>query len=169
MRPTLFDPDPADVADTTDDWYTPPWLFQAAGLVFDMDVAAPIDPTRRTCPARRYLTPVEDGLTHPWSGIIWCNPPYSNPGPWVDRFAAHAQGGLLLVPAALSAWLGTVVACADALTIAFCEFIRPDGRRDKPRGISLVLAARSGICIEALRQVAAVDKHARGAYLVRPS
>lgn len=46
---TLFDPNPEAVADTSD--------VRAAGLVFDLDVAAPVDPARRTCPAQRYLTP----------------------------------------------------------------------------------------------------------------
>ena len=164
----LFQVSAGDVADTNDDWYTPPWLFKAAGLTFDMDVAAPVDPARRTCPARTYLTPIEDGLTYPWQGIVWCNPPYSRPGPWVDRFAEHGDGGLLLIPAAASAWLGTVLAAADALTITYAEFIRPDGRTDKPRGISLILAARGLACSEALTRIAAADKHARGAYLVRP-
>ena len=65
----LFDVSPADVADTSDDCYTPRWIFDAAGLVFDMDVAAPVDPSRRTCPAAQYLTPVEDGLAQPWTGL----------------------------------------------------------------------------------------------------
>lgn len=64
----LFDVTAADVADTNDDWYTPPWLFEAAGLMFDFDVAAPVDPSRRTCPARAFLTPIEDGLAQEWGG-----------------------------------------------------------------------------------------------------
>jgi len=88
----LFEIGPADVATTTDDYYTPPWIFDAAGLIFDMDVSAPVDPSRRTCPARRYLTPVEDGLTQPWDGLVWMNPPFSGTAAWVERFARHGSG-----------------------------------------------------------------------------
>jgi hypothetical protein len=163
----LFDIDPAGVADTGDDWYTPPWLFEAAGLVFDLDVAAPVSAARRTCPALAYLTPVEDGLTHPWHGVVWCNPPYSGPGPWVTRFASHPSG-LMLVPAARSRWLGELVAAADATALISCEFGRPDGSRVSPGGMALLLAARGSACVSALVRVAASDKLANGAYQVRP-
>ena len=165
---SLFDVSAADVASTNDDWYTPPWLFEAAGLMFDLDVAAPVDPTRRTCPARSYLTPVEDGLAQEWGGVVWCNPPYSGPAPWVARFAAHPDG-LMLVPAARSRWLGTLIAAADASALVSCEFGRPDGSKVSPGGMALVLAARGAVCVSALIRVAAVDKLANGAYQVGPS
>jgi phage N-6-adenine-methyltransferase len=164
----LFEVFAADVADTSDDWFTPRWLFDAAGLVFDVDVAAPVDPSRRTCPARAYLTPIEDGLASPWHGIAWCNPPYSNPAPWIERFAVHSTGGMMLVPAASAMWLGRLAACADAIALVRCEFGRPDGTREKPRGMALVLAARGDLCVSALARVAAADKYAGGAYHVRP-
>jgi hypothetical protein len=167
MMASLFEVGAADVADTNDDWYTPPWLFDAAGIVFDLDVAAPVDPSRRTCPARAYLTPVEDGLTHEWGGVVWCNPPYSSPAPWVARFAAHPDG-LMLVPAARSRWLGLLVAAADAIALVSCEFGRPDGSKVSPGGMALVLAARGAVCAASLIRVATADKLANGAYRVRP-
>src|ERR1700749_419093 len=106
---TLFDVDAADVADTSDDCYTPRWIFDAAGLVFDMDVAAPVDPSRRTCPALRYLTPVDDGLSQPWEGLVWMNPPYSNCMPWVRRFAEHGRGLALLPLIGRSPWRGQLL------------------------------------------------------------
>jgi hypothetical protein len=163
MSSTLFEVSPGDVADTSDDWYTPRWLFDAAGLVFDVDVAAPIDPARRTCPARSYLTPVEDGLLSAWSGLVWCNPPYSSPAPWVSKWGSHQ--GLILVPAARSRWLGTLMAAAEAVALISCEFGRPDGSKVSPGGMALVLAARGDESIEALRRVAANDSIARGAFI----
>jgi hypothetical protein len=164
----LFEIGIRDVADTGDDWYTPSWLFGAAALTFDIDVAAPVNPARRTCPARTYLTPVDDGLTHPWHGIVWCNPPYSGPAPWVTRFVAHSDG-LMLVPAARSRWLGTLIAAADAIAPVSCEFGRPDGSRVSPGGMVLILAARGTPCVAALTRVAAADRLANGAYQVRPA
>lgn len=34
-----------------------------------------------------------DGLSEPWAGSLWLNPPYSDPLPWAYRFADHALFG----------------------------------------------------------------------------
>lgn len=155
---TLFDVGPADVADTKDDWYTPPWLFTAAGIIFDLDVAAPVDPSRRTCPARAYLTPVENGLAVPWSGIIWCNPPYSNIGPWVTRFAAAGIHGMMLVPAVRSNWIKILTKTSDAIDLVLtCAFGRPDGSMARPGPVALLLATRGDECTAALARVMEAD------------
>ena len=162
----LFEVSADDVAETGDGWYTPPWIFDAAGLVFDLDVAAPVDPSRRTCPARRYLTPAEDGLSQPWEGLVWMNPPYSRVTPWADRFARH-RCGLALVPTVKEVyWLGTLLRCADAVTLIGAHFGRPDGSTKSP-GL-LILAACGEASVEALSRVASADKYLGGAYHVRP-
>lgn len=166
MRPTLFDLDAEMVALTTDDWYTPRWIFEAAALTFDMDVAAPMDPEARTVPARRYLTAVEDGLTTPWEGLVWCNPPYSGSTPWVECWAGHDRG-LILVPAVKSRWIGTLLMAADAVTMLTVEFHRPGGEIVPIRWLTL-LAARGAESADAVARVAAADKHARGGYAVTP-
>ena len=38
----LFEVNESDVAITSDDCYTPRWVFDAMGLEFDLDVAAPV-------------------------------------------------------------------------------------------------------------------------------
>lgn len=164
---TLFDADPALVATTTDDWYTPRWIFEAGGVTFDMDVAAPVDPTMRTVPARRYLTVLEDGLTAPWEGAVWCNPPYSGSTPWVEKWAAHDGEALILVPAVKSAWIGTLLNATHALTFLTVDFHRPGGELAPIRWLNL-LAAKGTVCTGALCRIAARDKHARGAHLVAP-
>jgi hypothetical protein len=145
---------PEHVADTTDDWYTPPWLFEAAGLTFDIDVAAPVDPARRTCPAKAYLTPLEDGLTAPWEGLVWMNPPWSRSLPWLERFAVHPGGGLALLPATRSASTQALFSCADAVTFFTGQFSRPNGAIDHNPWL-LILAARGDDARQALRRVAA--------------
>jgi hypothetical protein len=161
----LFAVAAADVADTSDDWYTPPWLFEAAGLVFDTDVAAPIDPSKRTCPARAYLTPVEDGLTSPWQGLIWMNPPFSRSRPWVERFAEHDRG-LAFMPVLRTTALGMMTQCADAIVLLNIRFMRSGVRSTVP--FPMLLAARGPVAVSALARVAAVDPFAGGAYHVRP-
>jgi DNA N-6-adenine-methyltransferase (Dam) len=164
---TLFDVTATDVADTNDEWYTPSWIFKAAGIVFDLDVAAPVDPARRTCPARHYLTVLEDGLTQPWDGVVWCNPPYSGPGPWARRFAAYPDG-LALLPLSNSRWRGDLLASADAMCLlSVYDFGRPNDARSRLR-FPVILAARGPVCVAALARVAAADPYTAGAYHVRP-
>jgi hypothetical protein len=163
---TLFPVSAGDVALTTDEWYTPPWLFKAAGLVFDMDVCAPVDAAFRTCPAREYLTVVEDGLTADWYGTVWCNPPYSKIPAWADRFKDHAAG-LMLVPAIKrQPGLETFLASVDALALLSLSFGRPDGGPTELLCL-MMLGARGLTCVNALGRVAAGDRYTRGAYHVR--
>jgi len=172
----LFEIGPGDVAVTSDDWYTPRWVFNAIGLVFDMDVSAPVAPEFRTCPARRYLTVLEDGLTQPWEGVVWCNPPYSNPRPWAERLMRHPTW-IALVPASCNTWRGALTATADALALmsigarngkAWAGFGRPDGSQSG-WPFALCLLGRGEMCIDAVARAAAVDPYAAGAYHVRPA
>jgi hypothetical protein len=165
----LLDLSPADVADTSDDCYTPRWIFDAAGLVFDMDVSAPVDPARRTCPARRYLTPIDDGLTSPWDGLVWMNPPYSNARPWAERFAQHNSVVALLPVIKRSARLGALLHRADAIALlTSIDFIGPDGRaREMPFCPLLVGCGTAGV--EAVARISRADQRAMGAYYVRPA
>src|SRR5690606_27472153 len=91
---TLFSMAADSVAITSDDCYTPRWVFDAMGLHFDLDVAAPIGGPWHV-PCDRYYTAVDDGLDSPWEGIVWCNPPYSDFERWADRWIAHDRGVLL--------------------------------------------------------------------------
>ena len=79
-----------------DERYTPAWIFEGMGLRFDLDVAAPVDDTKRTVPADRFLTIHDDGLTAPWDGLVWMNPPYSAASAWARRWSAHPDGVCLL-------------------------------------------------------------------------
>lgn len=49
----------------------------------------------------RYWTREQDGLTQDWSGErVWCNPPYSNIRPWVEKAAKReAEITVMLLPA----------------------------------------------------------------------
>jgi|DEB0MinimDraft_3_1074331.scaffolds.fasta_scaffold86146_2 hypothetical protein len=88
---------------TSDDYYTPPEIFNRLGLVFDLDVAAPPNGAPYV-PCKKYLTQAQDGLVCNWFGSVWMNPPYSNPTPWVDRFIEHAKG-VALLPTSNGRWL----------------------------------------------------------------
>lgn len=85
----------------SDAWYTPEWIFEGLGIVFDLDVAAPAE-ALPWIPARQRYTVADDGLALPWDGLVWCNPPYSDPAPWCRKWADHTPGGCLLIRADLS-------------------------------------------------------------------
>jgi phage N-6-adenine-methyltransferase len=48
---------------------------------FDLDVAASAANNK----AVHYITRERDGLATPWRGRVWCNPPYSDIRPWVEK------------------------------------------------------------------------------------
>jgi len=64
---------------------------------FTIDVAAQPHNAKRPC----FYSPVEDGLTQPWSGErVWCNPPFSSIEPWVRKAWTewdHADGPSVIV------------------------------------------------------------------------
>lgn len=136
-----------------DEWYTPRWLFEQLDLVFDVDVCAPEDQSRRTAPAHRYYTEADDGLAQPWTGLIWCNPPYSTPAPWIHRWADHDNGLILTHFSVTSRRMPELWAAAHRIRFfAGMWFDRPDGSIEKPY-YGLQLAARGATATEALRRV----------------
>jgi hypothetical protein len=88
----------------TDEWYTPPRVFVALDCdAFDMDVASPGQEVTPWIPARRFLTC--HGLTAPWSGFVWMNPPFGPRNgiiPWLNKFFTHGDG-IALTPDRTSA------------------------------------------------------------------
>jgi phage N-6-adenine-methyltransferase len=83
-------------------WYTPLPHIEAARSVLggiDLDPASS-DVANRTIRAERYYTEQDDGLSQPWRGRVWMNPPYGEPaGQFVARLAQHLGDGS--VPAAV--------------------------------------------------------------------
>ena len=111
---------------TSDDCYTPRWVFDAMGLEFDLDVAAPPGGPWHV-PAKRYYTAEDDGLSQPWDGLVWCNPPYSTAEQWIDRWASHDRGCLMTQVASRQSWRSKLYAAADAVYVGQVKFTRPDG------------------------------------------
>ncbi|MCC6235778.1 MAG: hypothetical protein IT580_24290 [Verrucomicrobiales bacterium] len=72
----------------TDEWSTPPWLFDALDheFGFTLDVCA----TAANARCARFFTRAEDGLRQSWAGeVCWMNPPYgAGIAAWMRK--AHA-------------------------------------------------------------------------------
>jgi hypothetical protein len=113
---------------TTDDHYTPAFIFEALNVQFDMDVCAPAGGVP-WIPAKLSLSVIEDGLTTPWQGRIWCNPPYSKITPWAHKLLDH-QNAIALLPVGKSLWFDLLWKKADGiLTLpSNLRFLRSEGR-----------------------------------------
>jgi len=79
-----------------EEWLTPPHILAELGG-FDLDPCAPI---KRPWPtADNHFTARDDGLSRPWKGRVWLNPPYGKPSvvrPWMERMAVHNHGTALI-------------------------------------------------------------------------
>jgi hypothetical protein len=102
----------------TDEWYTPPHVFNALGCSFDMDVATS-NPPVPWVPTSRFLW--DRSLEQPWDGFIWMNPPFGARNglvPWLEKFFAHGNG-IALVPDRTSApWWQQFTPRADLVLFA---------------------------------------------------
>src|ERR1051325_5983076 len=97
----------------SDEWFAPPQLVKSRGTL-DLDpCAGPMHLARKN-----YRAPGQDGLTLPWEGRVWVNPPYSNKAPWADKFLVHGNG-LFLCTAFMDSILSQRLAsAADAIWLS---------------------------------------------------
>lgn len=87
----------------TDLWATPQDFFDELDKEFSFTLDVCALPENAKCKA--YYTPEVDGLSQPWSGRVWCNPPYGREiVKWVSKaylsvFSGTADLAVLLLPA----------------------------------------------------------------------
>lgn len=118
----------------TDEWYTPPHVFEALQCVFDMDVASPGSDVAPWIPADTFI--LRGSLEVDWYGMVWMNPPFGGRNglvPWLDKFFAHGNG-IALVPDRTSApWWQQYVPRADLALFVTpkIKFIGADGKPGK--------------------------------------
>jgi hypothetical protein len=78
----------------TNDWLTPQWIIDAIGIS-DLDPCGySVDGKFFTRPATYSYVPPQDGLSLPWFGSVYCNPPYDQNVRWLARCREyHEQSG----------------------------------------------------------------------------
>ena len=143
---------------TSDDVFTPPWLFDRMAITFDLDVASPPGGVP-WIPATHFYTQADDGLAQPWHGRVWMNPPYSNPAQFVARFIEHGHG-VAFVCHSRSNWYHDLWDAADGMVApkdqsgSLFKFVK----NGKPHGIFMpvVLAAIGADCVDAISRVGRV-------------
>ncbi len=136
------------------EWYTPPEVFEALAISFDLDPAAPVGGVPWV-PARQSFSWAEDGLVQPWVGRVWLNPPYG-PGMdgWLDRLARHGDGLALVFARTETRWCQNILKHATAVCFIAgrLSFIRPDGSRGESARVPSLLLAFGLPCALALAE-----------------
>jgi len=137
----------------TDEWYTPPYVFEALGCRFDLDVASPGAGVVPWIPAERHIT--ADSLSKPWEGFIWMNPPFGGRNgiaPWLEKFFIHGDG-IALTPDRTSApWWQRFARHADSILFVApkLKFIGIDGRPGASPAQGTCLMASGERAVDAL-------------------
>jgi hypothetical protein len=139
----------------TDDWYTPREIFDALGLVFDLDPCSP--GADHWVPARHVFTKRDDGLSKPWCGLVFMNPPFGGRNghvPWLRKFLDHGNGVAIVRAYTSSAWFHRWAVFAETMVFprGKTKFIRPDGSVGRAPGHGVVLLGMGEIANDALSQ-----------------
>jgi hypothetical protein len=141
----------------TSEWFTPPAIFTALRLTFDLDPAHPGADTEHCCvPARRIFTQKDDGLAQPWKGLVFVNMPFGGRNghvPWLRKFFAHGNGIAIVRAYTSSGWWHAEMPKAEMILFprGKTKFIRPDGSIGKCPGHGIVLVGMGNVACEALR------------------
>lgn len=147
-----------------DEWLTPPGIIAALGD-FDLDPCAPA--VRPWGTAASHYTLADNGLTQPWTGRVWCNPPFGREAiKWLRRMAEHGNG-VALIPARTETAMFYECVWGAADAVLFIEgrphFHYVDGTRAP-------FNSGAPICLVAygLSNVAALERSGLGVVLTIP-
>lgn len=132
---------PPHVARATgeNEWYTPSrFTILAAGVMGGIDLdPASSDVAQERVNAGAYYTIDDDGLSKPWFGNVWLNPPYSKDliGRFADKLVGHVEAGevsqavVLINNATETLWFQKLAKLASAACFPSgrIQFIDKDG------------------------------------------
>lgn len=138
----------------SDDWYTPPEIFKALDIRFNLDPCSPGQ--GHWVPADKVYTKSDDGLAQRWLGRVFMNPPFGGRNahvPWLEKFLNHGDGIAIVRAYTSSGWFHDWVA-PRAETILFprgkTKFIRPDGSVGSSPGHGIILIGMGTYCNAAM-------------------
>lgn len=141
----------------TDEWYTPPHVFQALGCEFDLDVASPGRFATPWIPAKEFCTFAS--LERTWAGFVWMNPPFGGRNglvPWLANFFDHGNGGALVPDRTSAPWWQQFATKADAILFVApkIKFIDVNGQPGTSPAQGTCLLALGPKAVEALKAAA---------------
>lgn len=111
------------------EWFTPKHIFDSLDLEFDLDPCAPLTNTVNVLgvvggvpwiPAKKVYTRISNGLTQPWEGRVFLNPPYGRETKlWLQKMDTHRDGIALLFARTDCQWFHDY--CSKATAINFIK------------------------------------------------
>lgn len=113
-------------------WLTPRKILDVLGK-FDLDPCAAPSP-RPWETAYRSIELPQDGLSYPWSGRVWLNPPYDTPTmtKFMRKMASHRRGiALLFARTDTLVWQNDIFPFCDSILFlkGRISFHKPDGTK----------------------------------------
>lgn len=135
-----------------DEWLTPPYVFELF-QPFDLDVCQPVNPPWLI--AQRGYNIHDDGLTSPWHGFVWCNPPYGREtGKWLEKMRAHNNGIALVFARTDTIMFHNSVFTADAIFFikGRLSFYNVEGVKGGTAGAPSCLVAYGDEAVERLKK-----------------
>lgn len=142
-----------NVNNTSVDWYTPQWVFDAMGLQFDLDPCSPAGGVP-WIPAQTHYALPQDGLALPWFGRVWLNPPYGkHTKDWLRKMAQHGDGMALVFARTDCQWFRDAASTATAMLFLAGRIKFVDGlgvTSGNGAGAGSMLLAWGGDCAHAL-------------------
>ncbi len=120
-------------------WMTPPDMLAP---VIELLGGIDLDPCSNVgipnIPAEAHFTEADDGLSRPWFGRVYCNPPYRTEAPkWTAKAIAEVEAGraeaviLLIASRTGSAWFVPLFTYPICFKAGRVRFLNPDGTRPK--------------------------------------
>jgi phage N-6-adenine-methyltransferase len=126
----------------TDVWATPQRFFDRLHQEFGFTLDPCALPDNAKCPS--YFTPAQDGLSRPWRGTVWMNPPYGREiAKWMQKAYQSSQEGatvVCLVPARTdTAWWHRYAMRASEIRLVRGRLKFGDGRNSAPFPSAVVI------------------------------
>lgn len=140
----------------SDEWYTPKHIFDALGEKFDLDPCHPITSPHCYVPAANMYGKEVDGLSKPWDGFVFMNPPFGARNghvPWLKKFIGHGNGIAIVRAYTSAGWFHDWVGLTDIMLFprGKTKFVRPDGTIGNQPGGGIVLLGCGDRAVKALK------------------
>ena len=140
----------------SNEWWTPPEIFEALHIDFDLDPASAIGGVE-WIPTKSYFTKEDDGLQQEWFGRVWLNSPYGKQtGLWLEKFINHGNGIALVFSRTDTKWFHNY--CYNIGELRFIKgrlkFVDENGKikNSAMRPSMLVILTKENIAIHKYRK-----------------
>ena len=124
------------MSSATDQWGTPSDLFKELDTEFNFTLDACASPWNYK--VDNYYSEEDNGLEQPWTGVVWCNPPYGRAiRNWIQKgYESSVTGAtvVMLIPARTDTtyWHDYVMRGDIRFLKGRIKFVQPDGTAKDP-------------------------------------